>query len=141
MGFEFKEKPTIEICGKNYECDITNCDLISSVAEDFPRIVLCAQDLERDQKDLAKAVKNSDTDKIKELGDKSVNDNLALLKTCKDFICGCIGTSEYEEIFSKRKPNSAEHLDLCVHIFGFIMGGREEIVKEYLDLPENNVVG
>ena len=116
MGFEFKTKPTVEIVGKNYECDVTNSDLISGAIRDFPEIIKAGQRMEQTQKELRGAILKQDAKRIEGLGEQSIEGN--------------------NEIFTKRKPNSTEHLELCVYLFEFLMSGREKVVEEYLDLPE-----
>lgn len=138
MGFEFADKPKVEVCGKLYECDITNTDLIECVVRDFPAIVRAGQALEADQNELRGAVAKGDNVRIREISDRSMAHNRELLKCCQAFIVGCLGQEEYNEIFRQRRPNSTEHLSLCTYLFGFIMEGRDKIVSDYLDLPPDS---
>ena len=138
MGFEFAKKPMIEISGKMYECDPSNSDLIQGVIHDFPKIVSSGQTIDRYQKELKSAISKMDSAKIDELGKEIEQENARLLEHCKSFIQGCLGTKEYEEIFLGRKPNSAEHLDLCTYIFEQIMEGRQKVLEEYLDPPKKD---
>lgn len=139
MGFEFTKKPTIEICGKEYECDPTNCDLITGVVNDFPQIVLTGQKIEQKHADLKNALANRETDRVEELGKGIVLENGRLLAHCRDFIQGCLGKEEYEEIFQNRKPNSTEHLEVCTYIFKHIMEGRQKVLEGYIDPPSSHV--
>ena len=65
-----------------------------------------------------------------------IQKNKELLLECQGFIHGTLGVEEYNEIFAGRKPNSVEHLKLCVYIFNEIMKDRTKVLEEYIDLPE-----
>lgn len=134
MSFAFDRKPTVDICGKLYECDPTDNDLIVGVSADFPRIVQLAGELTELQKQCAAAFAEPDSgDKVQRC---VVEKNIELTKACRAFIYGCIGEQEYAEVFANRRPNSTEHVKLCIYLFDFIMGGREAVVAEYADPPE-----
>lgn len=65
-----------------------------------------------------------------------IQKNKELLLECQGFIHGTLGVEEYNGIFAGRKPNSVEHLKLCVYIFNEIMKDRTKVLEEYIDLPE-----
>lgn len=131
MGFEFSPKHMIEICGKQYPCDIGDCRMLEGVARDFPRILRAAQELLQVDAKLKTAVKEKQP--TAELADEVIRCNGELLQACRDFIEGTLGESEYQEIFADRPANTEEHIELCAYIYSDIMGGRQEIVNEYLD--------
>ena len=140
MGFNFDKKPTVEICGKEYECDITSLSLIDGVANDFPKILLIGEELTNMQNELSVAVKKCDAQGILDITKKATEKNKELIEACRAFIFGCLGEQEYMEIFSGRKVDSADHVNLCNYIFNFIMQGREEIVNQYLaQMEQENV--
>lgn len=134
MSFVFDSKPTVDICGKLYECDPTDNDLIAGVSSDFPNIIQLAGELSELQKQCATAF--ADPINSSNIQRCVVEKNTELTKACRAFIFGCIGEQEYAEVFTNRRPNSTEHVKLCIYLFDFIMGGREAVVAEYADPPE-----
>ena len=128
--FDFDKKPTVRICGKEYECDPTDNGLIEGTARDFPRILALAARFQEFQEnppqDLAEA---------KALEERVLGVNRDLAGACRDFIVGCLGEEAYTEIFQQRRPNSTEHVKLCAYLYGHIMEGRAELLEQYLDLP------
>ena len=54
---------------------------------------------------------------------------------CRTFIEGTLGVEEYREIFGGRPENINEHISLCAYIYGEVMGGRREVVEQFL-IPE-----
>lgn len=126
MEFVFVEKPTVRICGKDYEFDPSNNDLLTGVVENFPRIVAAANDLQ----ELSRR-KGSLSDP--ELCLQILEKNRNLTEFCRDFIQGCLGVEEYNEIFHKRRPNSAEHVALCTFLYNAMMEGREGLLDAYLE--------
>lgn len=134
MSFSFDNKPVVDICGKQYECDPTDNDLIAGVSADFPNIIRLAGEFSELQKQCTTGV--SAPDSSQNLQEQVVEKNRELTEACRAFICGCIGEQEYTEVFLGRRPNSTEHIKLCVYLFDFIMSGRETLVAEYMDPPE-----
>ena len=63
---------------------------------------------------------------------KLIAANEKLMKDCRDFIIGCLGEKEYNEIFAQRRPNSTEHLNLCTFLYKSLFAGREKLLEEYL---------
>ena len=128
--FSFKQKPTVKICGREYEFDPTNNDLLQGVVANYPKILHIAADLQQLLRDLktGKADYSSVFEK-----------NQNLLLTCKAFIIGCLGEKEYNEIFSQRRPNNVEHVELCTFLYRAMMQDRENMLMEYLG-DENDSV-
>lgn len=124
MEFNFDKKPTVRIQGKDYEFDPTNNDLIMGVVNAFPEIL-------NDAKEMQKAFNTLKTKK-----DDSRPEILAanekLMKDCREFIVGCLGEAEYNEIFAQRRPNSTEHVNLCAFLYKSLFAGREKLLKDYL---------
>lgn len=130
--FSFKRKPMVKICGKEYEFDPSNNDLLKGIVENYPQILHIAMDFQKMQRELTAGKVD-----YQALLDK----NKDLLTACKGFIIGCLGESEYNEIFSHRKPNSTEHVELCTFLYQSMMEDREDVLKEYLgDENENDSV-
>lgn len=134
MGFVFDKKPTIEIDGRLYECDPTDINLIEGVSQNYPKILALGIEFEEMKKQLLDTRKNAK--EIQANNEAFVQKNKELLVECQSFIHGALGVEEYNEIFANRKPNSVEHLKLCVYIFNEIMKDRAKFVEEYIDLPE-----
>lgn len=132
IGFEFKKKPTVNICGKDYEFDPSNNDLLQGIVSEFPRILAAAYDMQELSRKLKK-------ERSSTLGDEVLEKNKELMIACRGFIEGCLGVDEYAEIFHKRRPNSTEHVDLCRYLYEAMMEGREDILAEYLGEDENAV--
>lgn len=129
-GFDFDRKPTVKICGKEYECDPTDNGLIEGTARDFPRILALTARFQE-----ARENPPRDLTEAKKLEEWVLGVNRDLAEACRDFIVGCLGEEAYAEIFRQRRPNSAEHVKLCTYLYGYIMEGRAELVRQYLDLP------
>ena len=136
MGFTFDKKPTIEIDGRLYVCDPTDVGLIEGILENYPKIIRLGADFERIKSELVKASK--DPDKAEEKNKEFLEKHKELLMECRAFIHGTLGVEEYNEIFAGRKPNSVEHLKLCVFIFNSIMQDRAKVLEEYLDVPQGD---
>ena len=134
MGFVFDKKPTIEIDGRLYECAPTDINLIEGVSQNYPKILALGIEFEEMKKQLLDTRKNAK--EIQANNEAFVQKNKELLVECQSFIHGTLGVEEYNEIFANRKPNSVEHLKLCVYIFNEIMKDRAKFVEEYIDLPE-----
>lgn len=134
MGFVFDKKPTIEIDGRLYECDPTDINLIEGVSQNYPKILALGMEFEELKKRLLDTRKNAK--EIQANNEAFIQKNKELLLECQGFIHGTLGVEEYNEIFAGRKPNSVEHLKLCVYIFNEIMKDRTKVLEEYIDLPE-----
>lgn len=130
--FNFKKKPMVKICGKEYEFDPSNNDLLKGIVENYPQILHIATDFQKIQRDLTAGKVDYQA---------LLEKNKDLLTACKGFIIGCLGEAEYNEIFSQRKPNSTEHVELCTFLYQSMMEDREDVLKEYLgDESENDSV-
>ena len=124
MEFNFDKKPTVRIQGKDYEFDPTNNDLIMGVVNAFPEILKDAQEMQKAFNNL-KAKKDDSRPEILAANEK-------LMKDCREFIIGCLGEAEYNEIFAQRRPNSTEHLNLCAFLYKSLFAGREKLLEDYL---------
>lgn len=124
MEFTFDKKPTVRIEGKDYEFDPTNNDLIMGVVNAFPEILKDAQEMQK-AFDTLKAQKDDSRPEILVANEK-------LMKDCRDFIVGCLGEAEYNEIFAQRRPNSTEHVNLCAFLYKSLFAGREKLLEDYL---------
>lgn len=124
MEFTFDKKPTVRVQGKDYEFDPTNNDLIMGIVNAFPEIVKDGQEMQR----AFNLIKNQKEDSRQKL----IAANEKLMKDCRDFIIGCLGEKEYNEIFAQRRPNSTEHLNLCAFLYKSLFEGREKLLEDYL---------
>lgn len=130
--FQFDKKPLFEVCGKQYECDITDNEFVEGLANDFPELLKAAQQF-KELEQRMKAVKgNVEAEKHK---NEMLSVNAKLLENCKAFIIHSLGQQAYEELFADRRPNSTEHLKLCTAIYVFVVEQRKPIVNQYLDMP------
>lgn len=124
MEFTFDKKPTVRIQGKDYEFDPTNNDLIIGVVNAFPEILKDAQEMKK-AFDTLKTKKDDSRPEILAANEK-------LMKDSREFIIGCLGEAEYNEIFAQRRPNSTEHLNLCAFLYKSLFAGREKLLEDYL---------
>lgn len=124
MEFTFDKKPTVRVQGKDYEFDPTNNDLIMGVVNAFPEILKDAQEMRKAFNNL-KAKKDDSRPEILAANEK-------LMKDCREFIIGCLGEAEYNEIFAQRRPNSTEHVNLCAFLYKSLFAGREKLLEDYL---------
>ena len=124
MEFTFDKKPTVRIQGKDYEFDPTNNDLIMGVVNAFPEILKEAKEMQKAFNTL-KTQKDDSRPEILAANEK-------LTKDCREFIIGCLGEAEYNEIFAQRRPNSTEHLKLCTFLYKSLFAGREKLLEDYL---------
>ena len=124
MEFTFDKKPTVRIQGKDYEFDPTNNDLILGVVNAFPEIVKDGQEMQK----AFNLIKNKKEDSRQGI----IAANEKLMKDCREFIIGCLGEKEYNEIFAQRRPNSTEHLNLCAFLYKSLFEGREKLLEDYL---------
>ena len=137
-GFQFQKRPMITICGKEYECDPTNTDLIEGMMRDFPRIAVLSEKLQSLKEKMLTATENYNAKEVEKYTQQAFRLNKELLEACRDFNFGTVGEKEYQEIFSGRKPNSVDHIQLCTYIFRYITEGRLQVLQPYLDPPEVN---
>lgn len=124
MEFNFDKKPTVRIEGKDYEFDPTNNDLIMGVVNAFPEILKDAQEMQK-AFNILKTKKDDSRPEILAANEK-------LMKDSREFIIGCLGEAEYNEIFAQRRPNSTEHLNLCAFLYKSLFAGREKLLENYL---------
>ena len=114
-GFEFAKKHEITICGRAYPCDISDKRMLEGVTRDFPRVLQAAQ-----------AFCAMDA-KLKPGGQDGRSADTRAQEA--------LGVEEYREIFGGRPENINEHISLCAYIYGEVMGGRREVVEQFL-IPE-----
>ena len=132
-GFEFAKKHEITICGRAYPCDISDKRMLEGVTRDFPRVLQAAQAfcaMDAKLKPGGQDGRSADTMAQEALG--KFSDGVAM---CRAFIEGTLGVEEYREIFGGRPENINEHISLCAYIYGEVMGGRREVVEQFL-IPE-----
>ena len=132
-GFEFAKKHEITICGRAYPCDISDKRMLEGVTRDFPRVLQAAQAFCAMDANLKPGGQDGrSTDTMAQEALKKFSDAVAM---CRAFIEGTLGVEEYREIFGGRPENINEHISLCAYIYGEVMGGRREVVEQFL-IPE-----
>lgn len=136
MGFEFRERKPIEICGKQYDVDVTDTGFINGVVTSFPAILSKYQAFAQLQKDVSEKILGGvDDSEIESLSQRLKEENEALGRHAADFIISVLGAESYDEIFASRKRNTVEHIELCTYIYSEVVGQREELISKYIDLP------
>ena len=136
MGFEFAPHNELEICGKKYPLDATDTNFINGVVTEFPRIFAQYDVLSAMQKDLLQnRQKELTEDGLKEVSQKMLEENRKLAEYARNFIVETLGQEAYDEIFTKRAPNTAEHIELCAYIYSEVIQQRDQIVSRYLNPP------
>lgn len=132
-GFEFAKKHEITICGRAYPCDISDKRMLEGVTRDFPRVLQAAQAFcAMDAKLKPGGQDGRSADTMAQEALEKFSDAVAM---CRAFIEGTLGVEEYREIFGGRPENINEHISLCAYIYGEVMGGRREVVEQFL-IPE-----
>ena len=132
-GFEFAKKHEITICGRAYPCDISDKRMLEGVTRDFPRVLQAAQAFcAMDAKLKPGGQDGRSADTMAQEALKKFSDAVSM---CRAFIEGTLGVEEYREIFDGRPENINEHISLCAYIYGEVMGGRREVVEQFL-IPE-----
>lgn len=132
-GFEFAKKHEITICGRAYPCDISDKRMLEGVTRDFPRVLQAAQAFcAMDAKLKPGGQDGRSASTMAQEALEKFSDAVAM---CRAFIEGTLGVEEYREIFGGRPENINEHISLCAYIYGEVMGGRREVVEQFL-IPE-----
>ena len=85
-GFQFQKRPMITICGKEYECDPTNTDLIEGMMRDFPRIAVLSEKLQSLKEKMLTATENYNAKEVEKYTQQAFRLNKELLEACRDFI-------------------------------------------------------
>lgn len=146
MGFDFKQKPQIEICGKAYECDISNINMMQAIIKTYPEIRNKLVDIQKfqDKVNALIAKKDQSPSALKTMqnyGDELLIKVNEALKACIEFIHGTVGEEEYAEIFKdKKKVNLNDHAELCAYIFEWALGSREKVKSKYKTKKPNPIV-
>ncbi len=130
-GFSFRQHTQITINGKQYECDVTNNDLLRGVAQGWPKVLRASTRYMAVREKLKEHTAQSAAIEIQKA-------NEAMLRACQEFIYGCVGRVEYAEIFNGRRPNSADHLELAHYIYRWITEGRKEYQKSFMDIDKGD---
>lgn len=144
MGYVIEQAKGIEINGKVYPCDPGDEQMLRGIAYHFPEIdkkLREGQTLQEEIKALAKEAHNADIlAEIEALRDKTFDKNKEVIDACIEFIVGTLGEEEYKELFGGQRVNMLRLFGLCAYIYEWAMADRAEIIKEYLD-PPNEVSG
>lgn len=140
MGFTFEETQKIEVNGKQYECDPQNNDLLTGMYNGWGAVASAITK----EDELANLFRNSllvpaQADETKVCAMEVLKANEETFSACRAFIEGTLGKDEYAEIFAGRKPNTKAHIDLCVYILQFILGGRDDYLDEFRAAVEEDL--
>ncbi len=136
MGFCFQERPGLEICGRCYEVDLADVGFIEAVVSDFSGLIGEYETLAamRGQLSVSEAAGLS-PEAATELANRLTDCNRRLIFLARGFIEKTLGEEAYADIFAGRRPNSADHVELCTYIYEAAIKSREGVVSRYV-LPD-----
>lgn len=135
MGFEFRPRAKLPICGREYEVDIADVGFVTAMVSSFAGLLRHYQEMERLRGELTQAAAGMDEGKIEEYSRTLAETNEKLCTTAREFIAGTLGEEAYRQIFAGRRPNSADHVQLCAYIYTQALKAREEEVLKPLTHP------
>lgn len=124
--FQFAPRPTVKICGMEFDLDITDVGMISAVIDSFSSLMERYQELKKAQEQLMQQSEDDFPSRLQAVEEA----NRSLYETAKGFITRVLGIEGYEAIFKTRKPNSAEHLELCNFIYAELLLHRSRYVED-----------
>ena len=128
--FDFAPRPTVKICGMEFDLDITDVGMISAVIDRYSQLTEQYVALKQAQE---KMVGNEDL-QIKLSRVEEANRNL--YETSKGFITRVLGIDGYDAVFKGRKPNSVEHMQLCNFLYGQLLLNRNTYIEYKMQAEE-----
>lgn len=129
--FNFAPRPTVKICGMEFDLDITDVGMISAVIDSYAALTEQYARLKEKQNEL---VSEADTQSaLREVEEA----NRALYEVAKGFITRVLGIDGYEKIFSRRKASSAEHVELCNFIYANLLLNRNQYIEAKMQEEED----
>lgn len=130
--FNFAPRPTVKICGMEFDLDITDVGMISAVIDSYSRLVEQYATLKQAQENML----CDDNLQVKLSRVEEANRNL--YETAKGFIARVLGIEGYESVFKGRKPNSVEHMQLCNFLYGQLLLNRNTYIEYKMQAEEED---
>lgn len=132
--FQFAPRPTVKICGMEFDLDITDVGMVSAVIDSFSNLMQHYQELQQAREKMMQPQENGEM--IARM-QEAENANRALYETAKGFIIRVLGIEGYEAIFKNRKPNSAEHMEVCNFIYANLLLNRNQYIEAKMQEEED----
>ena len=121
--FHFALRPTVKICGQEFDLDITDIGMISAVIDSYYQLTAQYAALKQSQEKMtAQEDVNVSLARVEEA-------NRSLYETAKGFIIRVLGNEGYEKVFAGRKPNAVEHMQLCNFLYGQLLLNRNGYIE------------
>lgn len=130
--FNFAPRPTVKICGTEFDLDITDVGMISAVIDSYSQLVEQYAALKQAQENML-----CDDNLQAKLG-RVEEANRSLYETAKGFITRVLGIDGYEAVFKGRKPNSVEHMQLCNFLYGQLLLNRNTYIEYKMRAEEED---
>ncbi len=138
MSFEFDKRTPLEICGKEYDIDIADVGFVTGLVTSYVNIIKKADEFQALQNALTGRMgKEASAEELQKLSEEVATANKELYEYAKGFIVDTLGEENYREIFSLRRPNSAEHIKLCAYIYQEALSKRGEELEKLVYKPRN----
>ena len=129
--FNFAPRPTVKICGQEFDLDITDVGMISAVIDSYSQLIMQYAALKQAQEKVT-----GDEDLQTKLN-RVEEANRSLYEAAKGFITRVLGIKGYDEVFEGRKPNSVEHMQLCNFLYGQLLLNRNTYIEYKMQAEEN----
>ena len=129
--FNFAPRPTVKICGQEFDLDITDVGMISAVIDSYSQLAMQYAALKQAQEKMT-----GDEDLQTKLN-RVEEANRNLYETAKGFITRVLGIKGYDAVFEGRKPNSVEHMQLCNFLYGQLLLNRNTYIEYKMQTEEN----
>ncbi len=128
--FNFAPRPTVKICGMEFDLDITDVGMISAMIDSYSQLVEQYAALKQAQENMIC------DDNLQAKLNRVEEANRNLYETAKGFITRVLGIEGYESVFKGRKPNSVEHMQLCNFLYGQLLLNRNTYIEYKMQAEE-----
>ena len=128
--FNFAPRPTVKICGMEFDLDITDVGMISAMIDSYSQLVEQYAALKQAQENMIC------DDNLQAKLNRVEEANRNLYETAKGFITRVPGIEGYESVFKGRKPNSVEHMQLCNFLYGQLLLNRNTYIEYKMQAEE-----
>lgn len=132
MGFEFRRRRAVEICGKQYEIDLADLGFIEAVVVDFAAIIREYETLEGLHREMGAAGTVRSAGQMAELSGRLAESNRRVFDSGLQFVATVLGEEARDEIFAGRRANSVEAVELCAYLYQAAIESREGVVSQYV---------
>ena len=128
--FNFAPRPTVKICGMEFDLDITDVGMISAMIDSYSQLVEQYAALKQAQENMIC------DDNLQAKLNRVEEANRNLYETAKGFITRVLCIEGYESVFKGRKPNSVEHMQLCNFLYGQLLLNRNTYIEYKMQAEE-----